>query len=119
MVGDSHCNCAITKLRGSYCNSDSIVISNFQVPVKGCYSLIDIPLRNYINIKINKIYVLAQFNSLSLNHHIARTYNFGEGVRLSCGSVEVHYSYKQAQFVEYHCDGHVIMFATYLFLLIG
>lgn len=62
----------------------------FQVPVGGCYRLIDIPMSNCINSKINKIYVLTQFNSQSLNRHIARTYNFGEGVGFSGGSVEVH-----------------------------
>ncbi|ONM52595.1 ADP glucose pyrophosphorylase large subunit leaf2 [Zea mays] len=59
------------------------------VPVGGCYRLIDIPMSNCINSKINKIYVLTQFNSQSLNRHIARTYNFGEGVGFSGGSVEV------------------------------
>ena len=61
----------------------------FQVPVGGCYRLIDIPMSNCINSKINKIYVLTEFNSQSLNRHIARTYNFGEGVGFSGGSVEV------------------------------
>nr|CAB3456178.1 unnamed protein product [Digitaria exilis] len=59
------------------------------VPVGGCYRLIDIPMSNCINSKINKIYVLTQFNSQSLNRHIARTYNFGEGGGFSGGSVEV------------------------------
>lgn len=59
------------------------------MPVGGCYRLIDIPMSNCINSKINKIYVLTQFNSQSLNRHIARTYNFGEGVGFSGGSVEV------------------------------
>ncbi|TVU39866.1 hypothetical protein EJB05_13309 [Eragrostis curvula] len=59
------------------------------VPVGGCYRLIDIPMSNCINSKINKIYVLTQFNSQSLNRHIARTYNFGEGVGFGDGSVEV------------------------------
>ncbi|KAL6897380.1 hypothetical protein ACP4OV_007076 [Aristida adscensionis] len=59
------------------------------VPVGGCYRLIDIPMSNCINSKINKIYVLTQFNSQSLNRHIARTYNFGDGVGFGFGSVEV------------------------------
>ncbi|XAR59563.1 Glucose-1-phosphate adenylyltransferase [Bertholletia excelsa] len=54
------------------------------VPVGGCYKLIDIPMSNCINSGINKIFVLTQFNSASLNRHIARTYtgnsaNFGDG----------------------------------------
>ncbi|KAL5197689.1 hypothetical protein ABZP36_001201 [Zizania latifolia] len=59
------------------------------VPVGGCYRLIDIPMSNCINSKINKIYVLTQFNSQSLNRHIARTYNIGEGVGFGDGFVEV------------------------------
>ncbi|NJM61668.1 MAG: glucose-1-phosphate adenylyltransferase [Oscillatoriales cyanobacterium RU_3_3] len=46
------------------------------VPLAGKYRLIDIPLSNCINSEILKIYVLTQFNSASLNRHIARTYQF-------------------------------------------
>jgi glucose-1-phosphate adenylyltransferase len=46
------------------------------VPLAGKYRLIDIPVSNCINSNITKIYVLTQFNSASLNRHIARTYNF-------------------------------------------
>lgn len=46
------------------------------VPVAGKYRLIDIPVSNCINAEIFKIYVLTQFNSASLNRHIARTYSF-------------------------------------------
>jgi glucose-1-phosphate adenylyltransferase len=46
------------------------------VPLAGKYRLIDIPVSNCINSEITKIYVLTQFNSASLNRHIARTYNF-------------------------------------------
>ena len=39
---------------------------------------------------INKIYVMTQFNSTSLNRHLARTYNVGSGVRFGGdGFVEV------------------------------
>lgn len=58
------------------------------VPVGGCYRLIDIPLSNCINSGINSIYILTQFNSASLNRHIARTY-FGNGVNFGNGFVEV------------------------------
>jgi glucose-1-phosphate adenylyltransferase len=44
------------------------------VPLAGKYRLIDIPISNCINSEIEKIYVLTQFNSASLNRHIARTY---------------------------------------------
>lgn len=57
------------------------------VPLAGKYRLIDIPVSNCINSEIYKIYVLTQFNSASLNRHIARTYNFSSG--FSEGFVEV------------------------------
>ncbi|MBW4670310.1 MAG: glucose-1-phosphate adenylyltransferase [Cyanomargarita calcarea GSE-NOS-MK-12-04C] len=56
------------------------------VPVAGKYRLIDIPVSNCINSELFKIYVLTQFNSASLNRHIARTYNFSG---FSEGFVEV------------------------------
>jgi len=46
------------------------------VPVAGKYRLIDIALSNCINSGLNRIYVLTQFNSVSLHRHIRRTYNF-------------------------------------------
>ena len=46
------------------------------VPLAGKYRLIDIPISNCINSGINKIFVLTQFNSESLNRHIAQTYHF-------------------------------------------
>ena len=46
------------------------------VPLAGKYRLIDIPISNCINSEIQKIYVLTQFNSASLNRHITRAYNF-------------------------------------------
>lgn len=44
------------------------------VPVAGKYRLIDIPISNCINSGFDRIYVLTQFNSESLNRHITRTY---------------------------------------------
>lgn len=46
------------------------------VPLAGKYRLIDIPISNSLNSGINRIYVLTQFNSASLNRHIGRTYVF-------------------------------------------
>ena len=46
------------------------------VSLAGKYRLIDIPVSNCINSEIYKLYVLTQFNSTSLNRHIAQTYNF-------------------------------------------
>ena len=53
------------------------------VPLAGKYRLIDIPISNCINSNINKMYVLTQFNSASLNRHLGQSYNlsaaFGQG----------------------------------------
>ncbi|MEQ1507842.1 MAG: glucose-1-phosphate adenylyltransferase [Myxococcota bacterium] len=46
------------------------------VPLGGKYRLIDIPLSNAINSGLREIFVLTQFQSASLNAHIARTYRF-------------------------------------------
>ena len=46
------------------------------VPFAGKYRLVDIPISNCINSGIKRIFVLTQFNSASLNHHIVRTYRF-------------------------------------------
>ncbi|MEA3309200.1 MAG: glucose-1-phosphate adenylyltransferase [Chloroflexota bacterium] len=46
------------------------------VPLAGHYRLIDIPISNCIHSGINRIYVLTQFNSVSLHRHITRAYHF-------------------------------------------
>ncbi|MEX0747462.1 MAG: glucose-1-phosphate adenylyltransferase [Rhodothermales bacterium] len=46
------------------------------VPLGCKYRLIDIPVSNCINSSINRIFVLTQYNSASLNRHIARSYQF-------------------------------------------
>lgn len=46
------------------------------VPLAGKYRIIDIPISNCLNSGINKIFVLTQFNSASLNKHIVQTYKF-------------------------------------------
>ena len=46
------------------------------VPLAGKYRLIDIPVSNCINSQIQKMYVLTQFNSASLNRHLVNTYRF-------------------------------------------
>jgi glucose-1-phosphate adenylyltransferase len=56
------------------------------VPLGGKYRLIDITVSNCINSGLVYIYVLTQFNSASLNRHIARTYRFS---RFSDGFVEI------------------------------
>ena len=58
------------------------------VPLGAKYRLIDIPISNCINSEIQRIYVLTQFNSASLNRHIARTYALA-AAGFSQGFVEV------------------------------
>jgi glucose-1-phosphate adenylyltransferase len=48
------------------------------VPIAGKYRLVDIPISNCINSSINRIWVLTQFNSASLNKHIKNTYQFSQ-----------------------------------------
>ncbi len=46
------------------------------VPIAGKYRLVDIPISNCINSDINRMFVLTQYNSASLNRHIKNTYRF-------------------------------------------
>jgi glucose-1-phosphate adenylyltransferase len=46
------------------------------VPIAGKFRLVDIPISNCIHAGINRIFVLTQFNSTSLNRHIVRSYHF-------------------------------------------
>ncbi len=56
------------------------------VPFAGKYRLVDVPISNSLNSGCNHIYVLTQFNSESLNKHIARTYKLDD---FSQGFVEI------------------------------
>ena len=56
------------------------------VPIAGKYRLVDIPISNCINSDINRIFVLTQFNSASLNKHIKNTYLFSH---FSSGFVDI------------------------------
>ena len=46
------------------------------VPIGGKYRLIDVPISNCIHSDLHKIYVLTQFNSISLHRHIRQAYSF-------------------------------------------
>ena len=46
------------------------------VPIGGKYRLIDVPISNCIHSDLHRIYVLTQFNSISLHRHIRQTYSF-------------------------------------------
>ena len=48
------------------------------VPIAGKYRLVDIPLSNCLNSEIRRIYLLTQFNSVSLHHHVSSTFQFDQ-----------------------------------------
>ncbi len=48
------------------------------VPVAGKYRLIDIPISNCLNSGLQRIFVLTQFNSASLNKHVSNTFHFDQ-----------------------------------------
>ena len=56
------------------------------VPIGWKYRLVDIPISNCINSNLNRIFVLTQFNSASLNQHIKNTYHFSA---FSSGFVDI------------------------------
>jgi glucose-1-phosphate adenylyltransferase len=56
------------------------------VPLGGKYRLIDIPISNSINSGLNRMFVLTQYNSASLNRHVTLGYRFD---RFSHGFIEV------------------------------
>ncbi|MEL6124257.1 MAG: sugar phosphate nucleotidyltransferase, partial [Bacteroidota bacterium] len=56
------------------------------VPIAGKFRLIDIPISNCLNSGINRMFVLTQFNSASLNRHIKNAYRFD---KFSMGFVDI------------------------------
>ena len=56
------------------------------VPLGGKYRLIDIPISNCMHADLKRIFVLTQFNSASLNRHVAQSYRLDV---FSDGFVEV------------------------------
>jgi glucose-1-phosphate adenylyltransferase len=48
------------------------------VPIAGKYRLVDIPISNCINSGIRNIFLLTQFNSVSLHQHIGAVYRFDQ-----------------------------------------
>lgn len=56
------------------------------VPLGGKYRLVDIPLSNCIHSGLNRIFVMTQFNSTSLNRHVTDCYKFDN---FSNGFVEI------------------------------
>src|SRR5512135_1053564 len=56
------------------------------VPIGGKYRLIDVPVSNCLHAGLRRIFVLTQFNSASLNRHVAETYRLDT---FSRGFVEI------------------------------
>src|SRR4026209_1697858 len=56
------------------------------VPLGGKYRLVDVAISNCINSDVLRMFVLTQYNSASLNLHIAQTYRFSH---FSDGFVEI------------------------------
>lgn len=56
------------------------------VPIGGKYRLVDVAISNCLHADIRRIYVLTQFNSASLNRHVAETYRLD---MFSRGFVEI------------------------------
>jgi glucose-1-phosphate adenylyltransferase len=46
------------------------------VPLAGKYRLVDIPISNCLNSGFRQVYILTQFNSMSLHRHITASYKF-------------------------------------------
>src|SRR5256714_5591337 len=46
------------------------------VPLGGKYRIVDVPISNCLNSQLRSIYVLTQFNSMSLHRHIQASYKF-------------------------------------------
>src|SRR5260370_24900140 len=63
--GGGRCLFAVTKGRGKTA-----------VPLGGKYRIVDIPISNCLNSGLRSIYVLTQFNSMSLHRHIQASYKF-------------------------------------------
>ncbi|MBA3881454.1 MAG: glucose-1-phosphate adenylyltransferase [Chthoniobacterales bacterium] len=51
------------------------------VPLGGKYRLVDIPISNCLNSGLRSIYVLTQFNSMSMHRHIQASYKFDNFTR--------------------------------------
>src|SRR5436189_2674713 len=56
------------------------------VPLGGKYRLVDVAISNCINSDVMRMFVLTQYNSASLNRHVAQTYRFSQ---FSNGFVEI------------------------------
>jgi ADP-glucose pyrophosphorylase len=55
------------------------------VPLGGKYRIVDISISNCLNSGLRSIYLLTQFNSMSLHRHIQASYKFDNFSRQLCG----------------------------------
>ncbi len=62
--------------RGSRLDPLTRLRSKPAVPIAGKYRLIDIGISNAINSGMERMFLLTQFNSVSLHRHISQTYKF-------------------------------------------
>jgi glucose-1-phosphate adenylyltransferase len=62
--------------RGSRLDPLTRLRSKPAVPFAGKYRLIDIPISNAIHSGMERMFVMTQYNSVSLHRHIVRTYKF-------------------------------------------
>jgi glucose-1-phosphate adenylyltransferase len=62
--------------RGSRLDPLTRMRSKPAVPFAGKYRLIDIPISNAIHSGMKRMFVMTQYNSMSLHRHITRTYKF-------------------------------------------
>ena len=76
------------------------------VPIAGKYRLIDIPISNCIHSELNRIYVLTQFNSVSLHRHIANTYKFDP---FGGGFVEILAAQQTMQHESWCCRSRILV----------
>ena len=60
--------------RGSRLNPLTRYRAKPAVPIGCKYRLVDVPISNCLHSGINRIFILTQFNSRSLNQHVSRTY---------------------------------------------
>jgi glucose-1-phosphate adenylyltransferase len=72
--------------RGSRLFPLTLTRSKPAVPIGGKYRLVDTPISNCLHAELRRIFVLTQFNSASLNQHIARSYHMDS---FSRGFVEI------------------------------
>lgn len=71
-------------------------------------------MSNCINSGINKVYILTQYNSASLNRHLTRAYTFGNGVTFGDGYVEVYFLTLLGSFVnQYALTYYVYVWVCY------